>query len=198
MKRISVFILCIVALSATAQTTPEPAYKGIVKFSPIQFMYNTFQLGYEQPISKTSSFNISGGITYVDNDNKYTEGYTGEFQYRFYVLSQETSPENSLHNLYIGPYLNFKYFNMQSTTYEYIWDGTNNVPTTVIKKEKFNAYNFGLIAGINNIVAKRFHIDLYIGGGLRTSDASVFDQSMTDAGYKGIAPKFGFDLGVNF
>jgi len=198
MKRICVLMCCFVAIAATAQDTKEKDYTGIVKFSPIQFLYNTFQLGYEQRMTRTSSFNISAGISYVDNDTKYTEGYTGEFQYRYYILRDETSADNSLHNFYVGPYLNFKYFNMERISTQYIWDGTNNLSTTLVEKDKFNAYNFGLLAGINNVVAKRFHIDLYLGGGIKTSDATIFDKNFTEPGYKGIAPKFGFDLGVNF
>jgi hypothetical protein len=198
MKRICVIIFCFVTLAATAQDKKEKDFTGIVKFSPIQFLYNTFQLGFEQRMTNVSSFNISAGISYVDNDNKYTEGYIGEFQYRYYILREETSTENSLHNLYIGPYLNFKYFNMERTTTQYIWDGVNNVYTDLVEKDRFNAYNFGILAGINNVIAKRFHIDLYLGGGIRTSDASIFDQNVYDPGYKGIAPKFGFDLGINF
>jgi len=187
-----------VTIAATAQDTKEKDYTGIVKFSPIQFLYNTFQLGYEQRMTKVSSFNISAGISYVDNDNKYTEGYIGEFQYRYYILREETSTENTLHNFFIGPYVTFKYFNMERKSYDYIWNGTTNISTTISEKDKFNAYNFGILAGINNVVAKRFHIDLYLGGGIRTSDASIFDKNFTDPGYKGIAPKFGFDLGINF
>lgn len=198
MKKVIIAFFCILCIAAKAQTNKESDdnYKSIIKFSPLQFMFNTFQLGYEMLDGKSGSFQINAGICYVDNNEKYKEGYIGEFQYRLYILRTETSTANALHNLYLGPFINFKHYIID---HKYYYDPYYyNPPDASYLHEEFNAYNFGVIAGINNVVAKRFHIDFYIGGGLRTSDSDSNDSDILEEGFKGIAPRFGFELGVNF
>lgn len=198
MKKIITAIFCLASISAFSQNVENDKnedYKSIIKFSPLQFVFNTFQLGWEMMDGKSGSFVINGGVCYVDNESRYKEGYIGEFQYRMYVLRKETSAANTLHNLYLGPYINFKHFTIEQ---KYYYDPYYPPYGPYYDKETFNAYNFGVLAGINNVVAKRFHIDIFIGGGLRTSDSNMNDNDILEEGYKGIAPRVGIELGVNF
>lgn len=196
MRKIVVMLLCLFTIAVSAQDNKDKGenYKSIIKFSPLQFIFNTFQLGWEIKDVKSSSIQFNLGVCYLDNDTKYKEGYIGEFQYRMYVLKNETSTANTMHNLYLGPYLNYKHYIIDQKYYSYNYNGTY----TYTNHDVFNAYNFGVLAGINSIIAKRFHIDFYFGGGLRTSDSNANADNIMEEGYKGIAPRFGFDLGVNF
>lgn len=197
MRKIFIAVLCMITFTLSAQDKKDKGdnYKSIIKFSPLQFLFGTFQLGYEILDTKTGSFQFNAGVCYVDNESKYKEGYIGEFQYRLYILRNETSDANSLHNLYLGPYINFKHFIIE---HKYYYDPYYYTPDQYYIHESFNAYNFGILTGINSVIAKRFHIDFYIGGGLRTSDSNANKDNIMEEGYKGIAPRFGFELGVNF
>jgi hypothetical protein len=200
MKKLLLAFFCIIFFTATAQDKKQESstgYKSILKFSPLKFLFSTFQLGYEMSDGKSGSFVINAGVSYQDNNSRYKEGYIGEFQYRIYPLRTETSAENTMHYLYLGPYLSFKHYVIEDYNYYYDpYDPYNN--GTYTQRDVFNAYNFGVLTGFNFVIAKRFHIDYFIGGGLRTSDSNYNDGSIIEEGYKGIAPRVGFELGVNF
>jgi hypothetical protein len=194
MRKLLLILLVSSSFSIKAQKAEDLGYSGVVKFSPVQFLLNTFQLSYEQVISKTQSFQINGGVCYYDRDYDYREGYIGEFQYRCYILRNETSDYNTLHNLYFSPYLMGKHFVVESSVYHY----ASGVNYYEISRDEFNAMSGGIIIGINCLVGKRFHIDMFFGGGLHTSNSEGNDNNATQPGFKGISLRGGIDLGINF
>jgi len=205
MKKILIICFCLSGLLGKSQDStivskpaskPATGYRYIIKFSPIEFLFSKFQMAFEHNTGPNGSFQISGAVSYIDKTTKYKEGYSGELQFRSYVLGRQADNHGALNNLYLGPFLNFKHFVIKDyqTSYDYIY-GTQINTTT---RDNFNAFGIGLITGLNSIIAKRFHFDLFIGGGLRISDSKHNDTNISQDGYKGIAPRFGFDVGVNF
>ncbi len=56
--------------------------------------------------------------------------------------------------------------------------------------------------GFQLIFAKNLSLDLFVGGGLRSSvidnKPSELEFYAPDRGYTGIVPKIGFDIGISF
>jgi hypothetical protein len=205
MKKLLIICFCFTAMLAKSQDStrfivadpdaPTADYRFIIKFSPVEFLFSRFQMGFEHNTGPIGSFQINAALTYVDNQNKYKEGYMGEFQFRSYVLGRQADNHGPLNNLYVAPFANYKHFTIKdwNTIYDY-W----GYPTSGVTTDNFNAFGLGLIAGLNTIIANRFHLDIYVGGGIRVSDSKYNDSNITQEGYKGIAPRFGLDVGVNF
>ena len=59
------------------------------------------------------------------------------------------------------------------------------------------ASGFGVITGFNIVMAKRFHLNIYVGGGIRTSDGNDA-ETIFDVDYRGIVPRAGLNFGINF
>jgi hypothetical protein len=195
---VSFFAILGFTVNAQKKAIPGP-FKHVVKFNPPMFLFSTMNLSYEYRPDVAKSFQLSGGITYKSRANDYysvkdyVEGYTGELQIRLYPLAEEGTDKNLYNNFYVAPYMQYKYYiikNLFKDSYD------NNVQ--VYSTDRFSAYSLGILTGINNVVNKRFHIDIYIGGGIRLADTKKFNDNIFDYGFKGIAPRIGFDLGINF
>lgn len=199
-KILLVSFLVFLGYSVDAQKKPTPGpYKYVVKFNPPLFLLSTMNLSYEYRPDVAKSFQFSGGITYKYQTNDYystkdyVEGYSGEAQIRLYPLAEEETDKNIYNNFYVAPYLQYKYYIIKD-----LYKDNYNNETYVNSSDRFSAYSLGILTGINNVVNKRFHIDIYIGGGIRLANTKKFNENIFDYGFKGIAPRIGFDLGINF
>lgn len=201
MKKVILLIVLIsFSLYGNAQNSKAAGpYKHVVKFNPPQFLLSTMQLSYEYRPDIAKSFQFTFGTTYKARTGDYysikdyVEGYIGEFQIRLYPLAEESLDNNLYNNFYVAPQLSYKYFVIKDLYSDYY---TQEVQ--VYSTDRFSAYSLGLVTGINSVINKRFHIDIYLGGGIRLADTEKFNDNIFDYGFKGIAPRIGFDLGINF
>lgn len=199
MKRIILipfFTFLAFATMAQNKLAPTP-YNHVAKFSPLQFLFNTMSLSYEYRPSISKSFQFSSGITYkshIEDDysiKDYVEGYTNELQIRLYPLAKEEVGNKFYNNFYVAPYLQYRYYIIKDLS-------RDNGGVNTLSTDRFSCYSMGIFTGINNVINKRFYIDVYIGGGVRLANTKKFNENIFDYGFKGIAPRIGCDLGINF
>ncbi len=206
MKKLIIIPLILLVYFCHAQDSASfkaTDYKNILKFGPLNFLDYTMQISYERTFKENNGLLFSAGIKYKDANNYYEEAVQAikaEFQYRYYVINK--SGKNTYKRIYLGSFLFAKYSEVDDQCWDWYWGGHYDKTTYY-----FNSYGLGVITGVNFIFAKRLHMDLYIGGGLRKSFCSndVTDyyfnstnRSIWKEGYNGIVPKAGFDIGLNF
>lgn len=189
---ISILVLCI---QVSAQET-EKTYKNVVSFNPIYFTASTFMMGYERFIKPNKSLTFYLGAIY---DQNYKEGFTAEFQYRYFISDQDIWQKDNL-KIFFAPYLQYKNVEMMGR-----WWVDNN---GVVEDHNYtiHAYGAGIMFGFKLTVIDRLVFDAYVGGGIRrTNDYKedgkenfYYEDGVTDAGYNGIAPKAGVTVGFNF
>jgi hypothetical protein len=148
-------------------------YNCIVRVSPMNFFWNNFQVGLEIPFNISNALLIMPNVTY----NQHKSGVGLELQYKYYVINKFQANGTSCNKIYVGLYGLYRGFSYDNVTGHRAGSG-------------------GIIAGYNYVFFKRFHVDVYIGGGIRGSDGSTDD--FTDIGYKGIVPRIGLDFGINY
>jgi hypothetical protein len=201
MRQFSLIIfLCFAysVVSAQDQESKPVVYRNSLKVNPLSFFSGTFQMSYERLIGTDKSINISAGLTYKDSDSKTVNGYRGELQYRYFVLQRET-PRAS-RKLYFAPFVFDQYTDVTDRDYYYSYPYPgydDNYHYTV------NSVGAGIVMGVKWVFAKRFVLDAFVGGGVRTSNLPrhseyYYEDGLTDYGYKGIFPRIGLDLGFTF
>lgn len=174
---------------------PAP-YRNIIKINPLSFFSSTFQMSYERLIGSDKSLNFSAGLTYKDDDYESVSGYRGEFQFRYFVLQRETT--RAARKLYFAPFVFDQYTEVIERNY-------NSYPYQALDEYRYkvNSFGAGVVMGVNWTFAKRFVLDAFVGGGVRTSNMnnvtnSYIDNGLMGYGYKGIFPRVGLDLGFTF
>lgn len=173
----------------------EKAYKNVFSFNPIYFTTSTFMMGYEGFIQPNKSLAFYAGAIY---DQDYKEGFTGEFQYRYFISDQDIWQKDNL-KIFFAPYLQYKYVEITDN-----WWVNGNIIEDY--KYTIHAYGGGILFGFKLTVIERLVFDAYVGGGIRrTNDYKednienyYYDDGLTDPGYNGIAPKAGVTVGFNF
>ena len=182
-------------VAAQDQGSEPAAYRNSIKINPLSFFSSTFQLSYETRIAKDQSLNFSAGLIYKDTDSKSVNGYRGEFQFRYFVLQRETI--SAVRKLYFAPFVFDQYADVIDRNYY------NYIGTQDIYHYKVNSFGAGVVMGVNWTFARRFVIDTFVGGGVRTSNmnnrsSSYIDDGILGYGYKGIFPRVGLDIGFTF
>ncbi|MEI6750628.1 MAG: DUF3575 domain-containing protein [Bacteroidales bacterium] len=193
-------ILSITFLYAVAQDQGEKqvTFLNSIKVNPLRFVSSTFHMSYERLIGKDKSLNLSAGLTYKDSENESVSGYRGEIQFRYFVLQHKT--DEVCRKLYFAPFAFDQYTDVTDHNY---YDPYNLYPSSQDNRYFVNSFGAGLVAGLNMIFAKRFVLDAFVGGGVRTSNmdrnsSTFLDNSLMGYGYKGIFPRIGFDIGFTF
>jgi len=218
MKKI---ILLTSALSLALVSFSQDA---LVKISPFHFVDGTIYATYERALSNNNSFALSGGYNLTENGDEY--GWMGELQLRKYVYkpSLNSSSESPLSGVYAGLYGNGKYFVQQHTEYTTQWevepyytnnydDNNNFIGTTYhegvgysrtanTQEYEVKQMEAGVVMGFQLIFASNLSLDLFVGGGLRSSQVDNKPEEIEfyspERGYTGIVPKIGFDIGIAF
>jgi hypothetical protein len=201
MRKLSLIVLiCLSNLVVSAQDNGnEPkVYRNSFKINPLSFFSSTFQMSYERLVGEDKSLNFSAGLTYKDSDDESVSGYRGEFQFRYFVLQRETA--NASRKLYFAPFVFDQYTDVTDRNYYYSYPYAGYDETY---KYNVNSFGAGIVMGFNWIFAKRFVLDAFVGGGVRTSNLEkisnyYFDDGLMGYGYKGIFPRVGLDLGFTF
>lgn len=192
---IVILSLCYIFVAAQDQGSLPAAYRNSIKISPLSFFSSTFQMSYERLVGQDQSLNFSAGLIYKDSDSKSVNGFRGEFQFRYFVLKRETF--NATRKLYFAPFVFDQYADVTDQNY-FNFGGSQD-----IYSYKVNAFGAGIVMGVNWVFSKRFVIDTFLGGGVRSSNMDKTQDSYNDDGimgygYKGIYPRVGFDLGFTF
>ena len=197
---------------------------ALVKISPFHFVDGTFHATYERALTNNNSFALSWGYNLTENGDEY--GWMGQLQLRKYVFKPavNSSSDSPLAGVYAGLYGNGKYFVQQYDRYVSTWEvepyyesnydengdftGSTYHPGTGYSSErKIDEYEVkqiegGVVMGFQMIFAKNLSLDLFVGGGLRSSvidnKPSELEFYAPDRGYTGIVPKIGFDIGISF
>jgi hypothetical protein len=186
-------------VSAQGQDSKPAVYRNSLKVNPLSFFSSTFQMSYERLIGTDKSINISAGLTYKDSEEKSVNGYKGEFQFRYFILQRETP--RVCRKLYFAPFIFDQYTEVTDRNYYYYYPYPgydDNYSYNV------NSVGVGIVMGVNWVFAKRFVLDAFVGGGVRTSNEPArskeyyYEDGLMDYGYKGIFPRVGLDLGFTF
>ena len=172
------------------------AYRNSIKINPLSFFSSTFQLSYERLVGMDKSLNFSVGLTYKDSDYESVNGYRGEFQFRYFVLQRETIKTNR--KLYFAPFVFDHYTDVTERNYNYNFSTSQD-----FYRYRVNSVGAGVVIGVTWTFAKRFVLDTFVGGGVRTSNMNnnsqfFINDGLMGYGYRGIFPRIGLDLGFTF
>jgi hypothetical protein len=182
--------------AAQDQEGKTEVFRNSLKVNPLSFFSGTFQMSYERLIGSDKSLNFSAGLTYKDSEDENVTGYKGEFQFRYFILQRETPRANR--RLYFAPFI----FDQYSEVLQH--NAYNGLGISGKYQYDVNSFGTGIVMGVNWVFSKRFVIDAFIGGGVRTSNARpsynnyFIDDSLFGYAYKGIFPRIGLDLGFTF
>lgn len=199
MRKLSLIVLLsfsYVFVAAQDQVMEPQGYRNSIKIDPMRFFSSTFQISYERLVCSDKALNFSAGLTYKDDDYESVSGYRGEFQFRYFVLQRETT--RAARKLYFAPFVFDQYTDVTERNFYY-----DPYQVTDEYRYKVNSFGAGIVMGVNWTFAKRFVIDAFVGGGVRTSNMnnpsnSYIDDGLMGYGYKGIFPRVGLDLGFTF
>lgn len=191
----------LIALAAVALIAPQTTnaqdmeleepyfYQNVLSISPFHFFDQTFMLSYERLFLNEQSIAIFAGLTLEENNDQERIGFTGEFQYRFYVVSKLGYNANTtFKGVYVAPYARGR----SLTIYREEANG----------RQGYLIQNFGSGAVLGFRVAKnnRFFMDTFIGGGVKFADDGDFPDASNiwQPTYTGVTPHAGFLIGVSF
>jgi hypothetical protein len=217
------FVLSMIFLSATklfAQSDDEiDSKKNSLKISPQHFITSTFLISYERYLGNGTTFQLSGGILAAekDNSNSYYDYNQGTYVnskakdkanggmvegiLKFYFIKGQYT----MSGLYAGPYGKYSNnrFHINSTAY------VNNVTVLNPIDYRIESYEGGAVIGYQVIIKNAFVMDMFVGGGIKSStntspptyntdnsDPTFFILESQDT--NGIIPRAGFRLGFSF
>ncbi len=214
-KNLTFYLLIIIITNIYAQNDVlKFPYKNSIKLSPLSFCNSLF-LNYERNLGSKFGVVLSQGIYYYNSIlpkspidflrnglnpgiEGNTIGYLSELQTRFYFNEKQKS-EKKRSRLFVAPYGLYYIYN---TNDYYYFEGQKSNPTR--PDYKLTSFGGGILIGYTFEINK-FSIELYTGGGLKQNKTDMdkmvtrhFQTDVFSIAYKGIVPKFGFNLGFNF
>ncbi len=198
MKKIFLALLCSVSLSTYAQIDTILPYKNSLRYEILPALNSTFSIGFEQYTTPVSSLVLIPSVMYKDDNNMTKQGFLFEAQYRYHVVNKTTNNGKSVISYYIAPYVAAKYFKIEGSNGYSVWNGSYYETFYEKSTDEFSAFGLGIIGGSEITFAKKLFLDFYLGGGVRTSDSKQNATDIMSPGYKGIAPRAGFNIGVRF
>ncbi|MBC7451394.1 MAG: hypothetical protein H7259_07890 [Cytophagales bacterium] len=211
------------------------AKKNAMKITPSAFAVSTFSLSYERHLSQNMSFQFTGGITerergaYQDNifssnsttnnggypnnnpngsqnlQDKISGGF-GEGALRFYFVKGKSV----ISGLYAGPYFRYCAYKYYVNYGNDPYSSSNAVPAMdEVANYTTKSYEGGVLFGWQWVIKNSFLFDMYVGGGVRSSDAynKPANYGSSDYSFKyfehqqnttGVIAKIGFKLGFVF
>lgn len=198
MKKTLIGLLFFCAINSYAQIDTIISYKNSLRYDPLPAINSTFMLGFEQYCTPVSSLLLIPSVMYKEANNYSHQGFIFEAQYRYHVINKLANNGKSIHSYYVAPYASAKFFRIEDQYYKQIWNGSYYTNEYVDYTDEFIAFSGGIIGGSEITFAKKIFLDFYIGGGIRTADTNRNDENTMEPGFKGIAPKIGFNIGVRF
>ena len=207
-KQTLIAIFMFAAFSLIGQTN-KPGYLGI---SPFHFFRNTFVATYETGIGQDKTLLFSPGVILKDNQNESISGFTGELQFRYYLIhpsfeGMDTKLGGARWQPYVAPY--YQYSSISKEFPGYYYDPLGGTSKEYTTSRDITAHAGGVLVGCRALLTKNLFVDLTVGGGFRLSDVKdsysivltepvpVYnDFDIFDYEYKGIAPKVAFTVGI--
>lgn len=205
MKNILIILLLLVECTAIAQdaapTLPVEKKHNRVYFNLFDLVFSTFSVSYERDIRRNSLMITAGGILSEDKQKSKTGGM-GEVHYRLNLVDEKAGYDRTA-LFYLSPYFQYKYIDAE----EIINASTNSYPVTATytytTAANLRSYHVGALLGLSLYAFKgRFCTSFYAGSGLRKVDIkgnqNLFNINLFQAGYSGVIPRLGFQLGIGF
>ena len=172
--------------------------RSSVRLSFLNFVDNTFFVGYEYLFQKGNGLYAGLGSVYADNNDGYKSGLRTEVQFKLYITKKWNERVNK--RIYFAPYFTYKYIETGPNNYT----GESFAPINV-SINYYNSFCPGIIAGYNIAFLNKLSIDFFIGGGLKRTFDGDFkghinsdNYNIMDPGYSGVIPKIGIEAGINF
>lgn len=198
MKKLFFAIIFLGVYTANAQVDTIIPYKNSLRYDMVPALNSTFSIGFEQYVTPVSSLLLIPAVMYKENNENVKQGFLFEAQYRYHVINRTSNNGKSIISYYVAPYASAKFFRIEDSYSYSVYDGINYDYITVDYTDEFSAFSGGIIGGTEVTFAKKLFLDMYIGGGIRTSDSDQNNESVIDPGFKGIAPRIGVSIGVRF
>lgn len=195
--------LCKAQEVTATEASSEKTYNNGIYINPGPFFANTFQFGYERIFNNKNNKTgllISPRITYRENSSLLLWGIGSDLQYRVYLSGPNAAA-------YFSPFFTGDY--IESKDYYscyYCWPPYYDTTTYITR-----SFAGGVLFGLKVIIAKRFLLDIYAGGGLRISNTPSSTSyypgiiirrggynGVFGPGYSGIMLKAGVQFGINF
>ncbi len=216
MKKFFFISLLIVGITtvlfAQTESTGLP-YKNSIKLSPLGFNFNSFYLNYERRLGNDYGLVFTGGLYYYENNNSNNyisfpffdynvnanmNGYLSELQFRNYFFTKHSSA-NKWTRFFFAPYGFYRYYDVKDYYPDY-----SNLNTLNKKDYTIQTFGGGCVIGIS-LEVNKFSMEIFTGGGIKLGNTDMEDEvennfknEVYSPAYKGIVPKFGFNLGFNF
>jgi hypothetical protein len=206
-----------------AQNVPETGYtfKNSLKVSVTQFFASEYRLTYERYFKNHGiSLAISPGYVLNKkpsiwlNQNRFSElsGYGAKLTLKKHWFNSD-SPivanrrATSIIDLYTAPYFQYFNFRYREDQIEFLTEGFDN--NLYSRSDQYNdiinAFESGILAGVEIAVHQRFMVDLFGGAGFRYADivsnpvhGTRIGVGSWSRGYTGLVPRIGVNLGFSF
>ncbi len=212
-KLIAVCLLASGSCFAQDKAEDEIIHSNFIYGSPFGIFVNRFTLSMEHNLPSHNSFMVTGSLSLSDNLEKSERGGGGEFQYRV-NMSKHPDRSSKYSFFYFAPYMQYRYMDVIDGQYGNIYFANNNGTyashySYYNEQRIIHSVSGGLLLGIRlTNKSNRLSFDLFAGGGMKYSDVSYKNHqetysyarnySMFDAGYTGVVPRGGFQVGVSF
>jgi hypothetical protein len=162
-----------------------PAPKGIVSWYPIPMFFSHLMVGYENSLSPKTSLKGMFAFGAAQNSELYNledmRSLHGELQFRFYPLA------NGLRGPFLGGFGLVK--NMQGHYTHTYYTGNQTVRQTV--NVDATAGQLGFILGYQGTIKGVGTVEVFLGGGLLSSNYKKPDQSKPNYYYSDYNSTFG-------
>ena len=215
------FFFCANIGLAQVEPSLNYSYKNTLKVSVTQFLASEYRLTYERYISN-HRLSVALSIGYVLNkkpsiwlnQDVFTQldGAGGNLQLKYHMFNKygpiiANRKQTSIVDIYSAPYIQYFRLKYVDENVTYLTKGFEE--NLYIKGEPLvdiiNAYEAGIMLGIEIAIHQRFIIEMFGGAGYRVADVQStpysFPQVSTgywSRGYTGLVPRMGINFGFTF
>ena len=204
---LSIFSLLLIFLFSSNVSSQEAfEYHNNIKLNPVEMANSEFKLTYERFFSDHKySVSLMPSLIYYRDGDEYEQGWQAQAQFRWYVLHLNEMNGTKFWffqnvGIYGGVY--GLYLDYEQRYNQYDWDPVSGQQIIKVNDQTITAGEGGVILGVQLDITKRFCLDLYFGGGLRTANVenSLEDAELYggDRSYEGIKPTGGLQFGLYF
>lgn len=209
-----------IAISQDFQQTSY-AFKNSLKVSVTQFFASEYRLTYERYFKNHGiSLAISPGYILNKkpsiwlNQNRFTElsGYGAKLTLKKHWFNSESPiianrKATSIIDLYTAPYFQYFHFRYREDQIAFLTEGFSS--NLYSREDQYNdiidAFESGILAGVEVAIHQRFMVDVFGGAGFRYADITSnpiygtrIGVGSWSRGYTGLVPRIGVNLGFSF
>lgn len=212
MRYLFLFLLLLLSQFVTGQNTMqseefEYEYKNVLRLSPIELGRAEFQVGYERYFAnRDQSIGLFPSLIKSSRGEESRDGFQMMLQYRFYLSQLQRKANETLNMFNIGFYAAPYLIGLTSkeTSERYSYNPETFGDEYYFVEETINALEGGALLGIQLDITRRIVLDFYVGGGIRESKVTSTDNiqggdfGIFEAGYAGVKPRIGLQMGITF